>query len=105
MDIEDGKVIKKVIIDNPGAISHGPGQVPKFLHDKGANVIVSGGMGGRAIQFFEQYGIRVVLGAAGSVESTIQTIVDGELKDGINIAHPGGHHDCGGHDHKHGNNC
>ena len=79
------------MVANPGAISHGPGQVPKFLHDGGANVIVSGGMGGRAIQFFEQYGIRVVLGATGSIEATIKTILEGELKDGINIAHPNGH--------------
>ena len=105
VDIEDGKIVKKEIVNNPGAVSHGPGQVPKFLHDNGANVIVSGGMGGRAIEFFEQYEIRVVLGASGSVDSTIQTIVMGDLKDGINIAHPNGQHDCGDHDHKHGENC
>lgn len=98
VDIEDGKVLTKIVVENPGATSHGPGQVPKFLHDNGANVIVSGGMGGRAIQFFDQYGIRVVLGANGSVEDTIQTILKGELKDGINIAHPDGHEPgCGDH--------
>ena len=105
VDIEDGKVVNKVVVDNPGAISHGPGQIPKFLHDKGANVIVSGGMGGRAIQFFDQYGIRVILGASGSVDSTIETITKGEIKDGINIAHPDGDHNCGDPDHKHDKNC
>ena len=48
-------------------------------------------MGGRAIQFFEQFDIHVILGASGSVEGTIQTILKGELKEGINIAHPNGH--------------
>jgi len=94
VDIEDGKVLNKSVVENPFATQHGPGQVPKFLHDNGTNVIVSGGMGGRAIQFFEQFSIRVVLGAAGSVDATIQTIVEGELKDGVNIAHPDGQHDC-----------
>ncbi len=104
VDIEDGKVVNKVVLTNPGAVSHGPGQVPKFLHDKGTNVIVSGGMGGRAIQFFEQYGIRVVLGASGNIDATIQTIIDGDLKDGINIAHPDGQPaGCG--DHKHDHDC
>jgi predicted Fe-Mo cluster-binding NifX family protein len=105
VDIEDGEVQNKAVMDNPGAISHGPGQVPKFLHDNNVNVIVSGGMGGRAIQFFEQYGIRVVLGAAGTVDETIKTICQGELKDGVNIAHPEGQHDCGEPDHHHGKNC
>ena len=99
VDIEEGKILNKLVVDNPGAIQHAPGEVPKFLHDKGANVIVSGGMGGRAIQFFEQYGIRVILGASGTVEDTIATIAKGEIKDGINIAHPDGDHNCG--DHKH----
>ena len=57
-----------------------PGSSSKFLHDNGVNVIVSGGMGGRAIQFFHQYGIRVVLGAAGSVDGPIETILKVNLK-------------------------
>ena len=59
-------------------------------------------MGGRAIQFFEQFKIRVILGASGSIDDTIQTILKGELKDGINIAHPEGQHSgCGDHEHDH----
>ena len=101
VDIEDGKVVNKTVVDNPGALSHGRGDVPKFLHDQGANVIVSGGMGGRAIQFFEQFKIRVVLGANSSVDDTIQTILEGKLKDGINIAHPEGNKNCKDNKHQH----
>lgn len=104
IDIENEKVLNKVVVENPGAIQHTPGSVPKFLHDNGANVIVTGGMGGRAIQFFEEFGIRVVLGASGSVDATIQTILEGKLKNGINIAHPDGQPSgCG--DQKHDHNC
>jgi predicted Fe-Mo cluster-binding NifX family protein len=106
VDIEDGKVLNKTVIENPGAIQHTPGSVPKFLHDNKANVIVSGGMGDRAIQFFEQYGIRVILGASGNIDATIKMIAKGEIKDGINIAHPNGQqHNCGDPDHKHDHNC
>ena len=33
------------------------------------------------------------------------TILEGELKDGVNIAHPDGQHNCGDNNHKHGKNC
>jgi predicted Fe-Mo cluster-binding NifX family protein len=42
---------------------HEPGVLPKWLHEMGANVIIAGGMGSRAQEFFTQYGIKVVIGA------------------------------------------
>ena len=92
VEIDDGKVVNKTVIENPSATQHAPGEIPKFLRDNGATVVVTGGMGGRAIQFFEQFNIRVVLGASGPVDATIQIILNEELKNGINIAHPDGDH-------------
>jgi predicted Fe-Mo cluster-binding NifX family protein len=43
--------------------AHEPGVLPKWLHEKGATVIIAGGMGMRAQQLFGQYGITVVVGA------------------------------------------
>ena len=106
LEIENGEIVKKELINNPGAIQHTPGSIPQFLHDNRVNVIVTGGMGARAIQFFEQYNIRVVLGASGPVDATIQTILNGELKNGINIAHPDEQrHECGDSEHKYSHNC
>jgi predicted Fe-Mo cluster-binding NifX family protein len=42
VDIVDGKTVKKEVLDNPG---HKPGFIPRFLHQKGAECIVCGGMG------------------------------------------------------------
>ncbi len=42
---------------------HEPGLLPKWLHEKGANVIIAGGMGMRAQQLFAQNNIQVVVGA------------------------------------------
>ena len=42
---------------------HEPGVLPKWLHEQGATHIIAGGMGSRAQQFFQQYGIKVVIGA------------------------------------------
>ncbi|MDD5665659.1 MAG: NifB/NifX family molybdenum-iron cluster-binding protein, partial [Candidatus Omnitrophica bacterium] len=50
VDIENGKVVKRTEVPNPG---HQPGAIPQFLHQKGANFIIAGGMGMRATSFFE----------------------------------------------------
>ena len=50
---------------------HEPGLLPKWLHEKGVNVIIAGGMGMRAQQLFGQYGIQVVVGAPSEHPQTI----------------------------------
>ena len=45
-DTEDGKIISENSVPNPG---HRPGFLPNFLADNGAQVIISGGMGGGAV--------------------------------------------------------
>ena len=39
--------------------------MPNFLNDMGVNVIISGGMGGGAIEIFNEKGIEVITGAKG----------------------------------------
>jgi predicted Fe-Mo cluster-binding NifX family protein len=65
---------------------HEPGVLPKWLHEKGANVIIAGGMGMRAQEFFQQYGIQVVVGApAEHPQDVILSWLKGELVTGSNI--------------------
>ena len=42
VDIDNGKVVKRTEVANPG---HQPGAIPEFLHKKGAQCIIAGGMG------------------------------------------------------------
>ena len=42
---------------------HEPGLLPRWLHERGANVIIAGGMGQRAQNLFAEHGIQVVTGA------------------------------------------
>ena len=42
-------------------------------------VMLSGGMGGRAIQFFDQFGIQAATGATGTVRSALESYLGGEL--------------------------
>jgi len=79
---KDGKINPlSRVITNPYFRSHGePGQVPSFLKEQGIDVIIAGGMGPRAVGFFNQYGIRVVTGAAGKVKEVVNSFLQGELK-------------------------
>ena len=64
---------------------HEPGLYPKWLHEKGVTVIIGGGMGMRAQQFFQQYGIQVVVGAPPEHPQTVVlSWLKGELVTGGN---------------------
>lgn len=65
---------------------HEPGILPPWLAEQGANVIIAGGMGQRAIQLFEQNNIRVCLGGPQKTAREIaQEYLDGKLETGKNM--------------------
>jgi predicted Fe-Mo cluster-binding NifX family protein len=81
VDMENGEVIQTLGIANPFAEAHQPGQIPNFIHEQKANAILSGGMGGRAIEFFEQLGIKAATGADGTVRQALESYLGGSLKE------------------------
>ncbi len=86
VEIEDGKLIKKETIDNPG---HHPGFLPQFLHERSVGAIVAGGMGQRAVGLFNEQNIQVIVGINGTVEEIIDKIVTGTLEGGESLCKPG----------------
>jgi predicted Fe-Mo cluster-binding NifX family protein len=80
VDLDDHDVREVREVDNPYFGHHQPGQVPAFIHSLGADVMLSGGMGGRAIMFFQQFGIEGVTGAYGSVRQSVERYLGGQLK-------------------------
>lgn len=86
VDIENGKVTKKIEVSNPG---HQPGAIPEFLNEKGVNCIVAGGMGMRAISFFEEYNIKAVVGISGKIDEVIEQLKNDTLKGGESLCSPG----------------
>jgi len=81
VDMENGEVTATQAVANPFAEAHQPGQIPGFIHEQKANVILSGGMGGRAIEFFEQLGVHAATGASGTVRQTLENYLGGKLKE------------------------
>jgi predicted Fe-Mo cluster-binding NifX family protein len=80
VDLEGSEVQGVREVDNPYYGNHQPGQVPALISSFGANVMLTGGMGGRAITFFEQYGIEGVTGAYGTVRQSVERYLGGQLK-------------------------
>lgn len=93
-DTENGKIVKSEFIPNPG---HKPGFLPNFLNDKGVNVIISGGMGGGAIDIFNEKNIEVIVGATGAAEAAVNSYLKGELQSTGSVCHEHQHHDECGH--------
>lgn len=87
--------------NNPGLVytlenpyfeqGHQPGQLPNFLHEQGIDVIISGGMGQRAVGFFSQFGIEVITGAEGTVQETLDAYLEGNIEGSAPCNH---NHDC-----------
>ncbi len=69
--------VKSIV--NEHAQSHDPGQLPAYIKEQGANVMISGGMGGRAVDFFHQFDITVATGASGSVQQSLDNYLNGKL--------------------------
>ena len=80
VDVEGHEVAGVQEVDSPFYGQHQPGQVPGFIHSLGADVMLAGGMGRRAIMFFEQYGIEGVTGAYGTVRKSVERYLGGQLK-------------------------
>ena len=65
---------------------HEPGLLPPWLAGQGAQVIIAGGMGQRALQLFAQNGIKVVVGAPSeSPEDLVTAYLDEALETGGNV--------------------
>ncbi len=87
VSIENNKVNEKKVLPNPG---HAVGSIQKFINEHGATCMIAGGIGHRAVDFFNQYGIEVIRGVTGQIDNVIAKILDGTLEGGENICSPGG---------------
>lgn len=78
-EVEGAEVRGVETVANPFYPNHEPGQIPEFIHSLGAAVMLAGGMGGRAVAFFRQYGVEPATGAAGTVRESLARYLAGDL--------------------------
>ena len=91
----EGDAIAKVeVFPNPG---HRPGFLPNFLNDLGVKVIIAGGMGGGAIDIFNEKKIEVIVGASGDATKAVEQYLAGALKSTGSVCREHQHHGSCGH--------
>jgi ATP-binding protein involved in chromosome partitioning len=77
------KIIGKQEVESP---EHQPGLLPRWLAEKGATLIIAGGMGASAQKLFAETGIQVLIGApAETPESLVTDFMAGTLRTGGNL--------------------
>ena len=86
-DAENGRIVNTETVPNPG---HRPGFLPNFLHGRGVNVIISGGMGGGAVEIFNEKNIEVLVGVKGDAREAAESYLDGSLKSAGTVCHEHG---------------
>lgn len=86
VDLENGQIVKKEVVENPG---HQPGFIPQFLHQQNVGCIICGGMGMRALDLFKELGIQTILGVSGLIKDVLRQLQQGTLKGGESLCRPG----------------
>jgi predicted Fe-Mo cluster-binding NifX family protein len=87
-DADNGKIVRSESIPNPG---HRPGYLPNFLNDLGVHVIISGGMGGGAVDIFNEKNIEVIVGASGDARVAAESYLTGALRSTGSVCHDHSH--------------
>jgi predicted Fe-Mo cluster-binding NifX family protein len=79
---------------------HEQGSFPTWLQQQGCHVILAGGMGPRAIEMLEGFGLQVVVGVqgGGEPEAVVKEFIEGRLMASGQSCHDQGfHRDCDQH--------
>lgn len=83
VDTAQKKIIKR---EDIGAPPHQPGLFPPWLAERGATMIIAGGMGQHAQGLFTEDGIKVLVGApAETPEKLVADFLAGTLQVGENV--------------------
>ncbi len=79
VDMERNEVKSVESVSNNMAEGHNPGDLPSYMKEQGVDVIITGGMGPKAQQYFEDYGIKAVTGAYGKVKEVLEEFLQSKI--------------------------
>jgi len=79
-EIENNEIKSIKLLENPHAGEHVPGALPEFLKEAGADAVIVCGIGPMAIKYFNDYGIKLVMGVEGSVKDILEQYAAGKLE-------------------------
>jgi predicted Fe-Mo cluster-binding NifX family protein len=79
--VSDTESNKIEVLDNTAEHFGGVAKTPDIIRDAGVDAILVSGIGPRAIQMFEQMGIRVFAGASGTAGNALEAFRSGDLQE------------------------
>jgi predicted Fe-Mo cluster-binding NifX family protein len=92
---EEKKVVKEEVYYNPLEGRHGGAcELPAYVKEYNANVIIAGGMGRKAVMQFNQFGIQVITAPGAEILDALHGYLNGDLNSYEECA---GHQDKGCH--------
>lgn len=91
---EDGRETAREVLPAPEG-EHAPGVFPNRVKEMGAQIVVAGGMGVKAKEFFTQLGVKVLTVPPMGVEEAVKALVAGSLQPVETDCGHGPDHDCG----------
>ncbi len=80
VDVENGEIVSVKIEPNP-IVEHAEGDLPNYMREKNVDVLIVRGIGQKAIRYLNSYGIKVIRGAQGTVETVVKNFIQGKLED------------------------
>jgi len=86
--INDNKIQSEEFLKSP---KHQPGVLPKFLANNDVNIIMAGGMGGKAQEIFNAENIEVVVGVAGGINEVMSEYLEGKIESSESICNDHAH--------------
>ena len=100
VDVENNSITEITTMDPP---EHTPGSFPKWVAANGATDVIAGGIGSKAISFFNELGVNVFVGATVDTPQNLVTqFLTDELKLDANYCNHDDEHRHGyGHSHSH----
>jgi len=96
IDVEEGKMTNAQVVANPAFENHVPGAVPEFIRGQKVNVMIAGGMGPKAVNMFNGFGLEVATGVGGKIEKVLEAYLEGKVQGTVPCKHDHGD-SCGGH--------
>ncbi len=81
----EGKKMKShEAVKNPYFGKHEAFEVPSFVSGLKADVLITGGIGPRAIQAFQPTGIKIIHGFSGKSGEALESYLKGEIEEDLN---------------------
>ncbi len=82
VDMEQKNIASREDVEAP---PHEPGLLPAWLAERGVNLVITGGMGKKAVDLCQEQQIQVIMGAASlEPEALVTSFLDGALLSGNN---------------------